>query len=71
MSKLSDYRLVDEALNFNWVVVVPSKPPFNPTITTLKWMENPRVVKKELTEKQLFNNVKKELRKVVNRTSAI
>jgi len=72
MSKFNSY-LQDEIGKFGWVVV-PTKPPFNPKMTTLKWMKNP-LVKEEafeiLTEEQLFNNVKKELRNVVNRTSAI
>lgn len=61
MSKISNYP-VDEALNFGWVVLPlsPSSP-----LRTVKWMKNPTIyVKKELTEKQLFNNLKKELKEV-------
>ncbi len=43
-------------------------------ITTANWIaESPIIseLKKELTDKQLFNKLKKELKEVANRTSAI
>jgi hypothetical protein len=65
MSKFNSY-LQDELGQFGWFVV-PSKQPFNHGSTTFQWMKTP-LVKEEafeiLTEEQLFNNVKKELKEV-------
>ena len=65
MSKPSPYFREGEHA-FGWVVI-PSKPPFNHKVTTVQWMKNP-LTKNEafeiLTEEQLFNNVKKELKEV-------
>ena len=65
MSKFNSY-LQDELGQFSWFVVL-SKQPFDHGSTTFQWMKNP-LVKDEsfeiLTEEQLFNNVKKELKEV-------
>jgi hypothetical protein len=71
MVKLNSYLdsyLPDEKCEFGWAVV-PSTP--SSFLQTVRWMNNPKIVEKELTEKQLFNNVEKELIDVINRTSAI
>jgi len=71
MSKFSNY-LKEETGEFGWVVLPSINSCFvDPSLNLIKWAETPKIVKKELTEKQLFDNVKKELKKVVNRTSAI
>lgn len=71
MSK-AKYYLQNEVGKFGWVVLPSTNSSaLNTSLTSVKWIKDPRIVKKELTEKQLFNNIKKELRNVVNRTSAI
>jgi len=40
-------------------------------MTLSQFLRSVSIPEKELTEKQLFNNVKKELKNVMNRTSAI
>jgi hypothetical protein len=67
MVKLNSY-LPDEKCEFGWVVVPSTN---SSSLQAVRWSEYPRIFKKELTEKQLFNNVKKELKDVMNRTSAI
>jgi len=77
MAKLNSY-LPDEAHKFGWSVV-PNEAPFINSKTMMKWQDmtlsqflrSVSIPEKELTEKQLFSKLKKELKEVVNRTSAI
>ena len=67
MKKFNDY-LKDEIGQFGWMVLPSTN---SSSLQTVRWMNNPKIVEKELTEKQLFDNVEKELKDVMNRTSAI
>lgn len=58
----------DELGKFGWVVLPSTNSSsLNTSLTTIQWMKNP-LVKDEafeiLTEKQLFDNIKKEIKEV-------